>query len=125
LQRQILGLAERPVEAGRHERMLLVDLPAHGDQMHDRKNPRPAVIVLFPLVVVGKTAAGCPGLRRMASGKLVPMVAAISPLSMRIAQRLGRCYWLDGNRRGEPGGAVGWPWGLASFMAPSIHRHLR
>ena len=60
----------------------------------------------------------------MAAGRLVPMVAAISPAAMRSLNDLPLVLGVM-----EIGLAsasrVGWPCGLASFMAPSIQLHLR
>ena len=43
--RKLLGLVHRFEKAGGHERMSLVDVATHGDEMHDREDARAAVIV--------------------------------------------------------------------------------
>ena len=70
--------------------------------------------------MIRKQPLDMPGLCFMAAGRLVPMVAAISPAAMRSLNDLPLVLGVI-----EIGLAsasrVGWPCGLASFMAPSIH----
>src|SRR5215469_3242406 len=51
---QLARFGERLVKTGRCERMPLIDVAAHRDEMHDREYPRALVVILLDLAIVRK-----------------------------------------------------------------------